>query len=120
MPALGWDGLNPEGDEHRRQLFMLENQNRRRLLTRVDNRSPFPPGFMVGTNRDTIGGESCSLRTCLLLLILLFQTSAATSPAHTVRVDRSPTRTMARTRFFDAPNKVVTALNVLVPILRLD
>ncbi|KAH6996749.1 hypothetical protein EDB80DRAFT_132055 [Ilyonectria destructans] len=55
MPALGWDGLNPEGDEHRRQLFMLENQNRRRLLTRVDNRSPFPPGFMVGTNRDTIG-----------------------------------------------------------------
>lgn len=67
MPALGWDGLNPEGDEHRRQLFMLENQNRRRLLTRVDNRSPFPPGFMVGTSRDTIGGESCSLRNVFAL-----------------------------------------------------
>ncbi|KAH7156147.1 hypothetical protein EDB81DRAFT_378977 [Dactylonectria macrodidyma] len=55
MPAIGWDGLNPEVDDRHRQLFMMENQNRRRLLTRVDNRSPFPPGFMVGTNRDTIG-----------------------------------------------------------------
>ena len=57
MPALGWDGLNPEMDD--RQLLMLENQSRRRLLTRMDNnRSPFPPGFMVGgSSRDHFGGE---------------------------------------------------------------
>ncbi|CAM1504763.1 Fc.00g023540.m01.CDS01 [Cosmosporella sp. VM-42] len=52
MPALGWDGLNPEMDD--RQLLMLESASRRRLMQRMDNgRSTFPPGFMVGgTNRD--------------------------------------------------------------------
>ncbi|KAF7556497.1 hypothetical protein G7046_g6280 [Stylonectria norvegica] len=58
MPALGWD-LNAEGDERNRQLFMMENQGRRRGMGgngRVDNRNAFPPGFMVGTNRDTLGG----------------------------------------------------------------
>ncbi|KAF4984644.1 hypothetical protein FZEAL_220 [Fusarium zealandicum] len=55
MPALGWDGLSPEEEDRHRHLFMMDNQSRRRFLTRVDNRSPFPPGFMVGNNRDTIG-----------------------------------------------------------------
>ncbi|KAF4459560.1 e3 ubiquitin- ligase huwe1 [Fusarium albosuccineum] len=54
MPALGWDGLSPEEEDRHRHLFMMDNQSRRRFLTRVDNRSPFPPGFMVGPNRDTV------------------------------------------------------------------
>ncbi|KAM5377384.1 hypothetical protein ACJZ2D_005065 [Fusarium nematophilum] len=55
MPALGWDGLSPEEEDRHRHLFMMDSQSRRRFLTRVDNRSPFPPGFMVGSSRDTIG-----------------------------------------------------------------
>ncbi|KAK7429230.1 E3 ubiquitin-protein ligase tom1 [Neonectria magnoliae] len=55
MPILGWDEPHREDDEHHRHLFMMETQHRRRLLTRVDNRSPFPPGFMVGSGRDSIG-----------------------------------------------------------------
>lgn len=48
MPALGWDGLGGEDDD-RRQMFMLENQNRRRFIaSRGDNRSAFPPNFIVG------------------------------------------------------------------------
>ncbi|KAI5462186.1 hypothetical protein BGZ63DRAFT_354427 [Mariannaea sp. PMI_226] len=51
MPALGWDGLNPEGDD-RRQMFLMDNQSRRRLVARVENRSPFPAGFMTAGPRD--------------------------------------------------------------------
>lgn len=64
MAALGWDGLSPEEEDQHRHLFMMDN-NRRRLLTRVDNRSPFPPGFMVGSNRDAIGGKHPKCSTVL-------------------------------------------------------
>jgi E3 ubiquitin-protein ligase HUWE1 len=56
MPALGWDGLNPEVED-RRQLFLLEGNNRRPVLTRMDNRGSFPPRFMAGSNRDHLGGK---------------------------------------------------------------
>ncbi|KAH6900081.1 hypothetical protein B0T10DRAFT_14649 [Thelonectria olida] len=52
--ALGWDGLDPDGDD-RRQMFLMDNPQRRRLVTRIDNRSPFPAGFMGGNNRDALG-----------------------------------------------------------------
>lgn len=55
MPALGWDGLNPEVDDRHRQLFFLEGNNRRPVLARMDNRSPFTPRFMAGSNRDHLG-----------------------------------------------------------------
>ncbi|KAI8684605.1 HECT-type E3 ubiquitin transferase [Fusarium keratoplasticum] len=55
LPALGWDGISPEEEDRHRHMFMMDNQSRRRFLARVDNRSPFPPGFMVGSNRDAVG-----------------------------------------------------------------
>ncbi|KND94357.1 E3 ubiquitin-protein ligase TOM1-like protein [Tolypocladium ophioglossoides CBS 100239] len=55
MPALGWDGLNPEVDDRNRQLFFVDGSNRRPVLARMDNRSPFPPRFMAGPNRDHLG-----------------------------------------------------------------
>lgn len=54
MPALGWDGLNPEGDDRHRQLFFLEGNHRRPVLARMD-RSPFTPRLMAGSNRDHLG-----------------------------------------------------------------
>ncbi|KAJ4016602.1 E3 ubiquitin-protein ligase tom1 [Fusarium irregulare] len=46
IPALGWDDLG--GDDERRQMFMLENQNRRRLIASrsIDRHLP---NFMVGS-----------------------------------------------------------------------
>jgi hypothetical protein len=61
--ALGWDGLDPDGDE-RRQMFLMDNPQRRRLVTRIDNRSPFPAGFMGGNNRDALGGKAHSPIFC--------------------------------------------------------
>ncbi|RGP79709.1 e3 ubiquitin- ligase huwe1 [Fusarium longipes] len=54
MPALGWDNLYDEAED-RRQLFMLESQNRRRIVgSRSDTRGAFPPSFMV-THREMTG-----------------------------------------------------------------
>ncbi|CAH0059445.1 unnamed protein product [Clonostachys solani] len=57
MPALGWDSLNAESDRNR--LVLLDNNggNRRRILARMDNRSPFPigPGFVAGSPGDPLG-----------------------------------------------------------------
>ncbi|XP_044724417.1 HECT-domain (ubiquitin-transferase) domain-containing protein [Hirsutella rhossiliensis] len=58
MPALGWDGLNPEVDDRHRQLFFLEGNHRRPVLARMDNRSPFTPRFMAGSNRDHLDFRS--------------------------------------------------------------
>lgn len=55
MPALGWDGFTPDVDERHRQLFLLDNHGRRPVLARMDNRNPFPPRFMAGSNRDLNG-----------------------------------------------------------------
>lgn len=55
MPALGWDSLNPDMDDRQRQMFMMDHQNRRRVLGRMESRSPFPQGFMVGGHRDAVG-----------------------------------------------------------------
>ncbi|RFU78018.1 e3 ubiquitin- ligase huwe1 [Trichoderma arundinaceum] len=52
MPALGWDGFTPEVDDRHRQLFLLDSNGRRPVLARMDNRNPFPPRFMAGSNRD--------------------------------------------------------------------
>lgn len=69
MQALGWDGLNPDIED---QLVMMEHQNnRRRLLARMD-RSPFPPGFMVGNSRD-FGGMFNTLVSDSVLLIRLLR-----------------------------------------------
>lgn len=56
MPALGWDGLNPDMDDRHRQLFLLDGSGRRPVLARMDNRNPFPPHFMARSNRD-LGGR---------------------------------------------------------------
>lgn len=56
MPALGWDALNPDIDQ--RQLFVLEGNHRRPVLTRVDNRSPFPSRFAAGSHRDPLDFRS--------------------------------------------------------------
>ncbi|KJZ80444.1 hypothetical protein HIM_00294 [Hirsutella minnesotensis 3608] len=58
MPALGWDGLNPEVDDRHRQLFLLEGTNRRPVLARMDNRSPFPSRFMAGSGREQLDFRS--------------------------------------------------------------
>jgi hypothetical protein len=61
MPSIGWDDMNPDVDRNR--LILLDNngQSRRRVLTRMDNRSPFPPGqgFVVGshTGGEFLGGK---------------------------------------------------------------
>lgn len=55
MPALGWDGFNPEVDERHRQLFFLEGNHRRPVLARTDNRSPFTSRLMAGSNRNHLG-----------------------------------------------------------------
>lgn len=55
MPALGWDGLDPDISDRNRQLFFLEGNQRRPVLTRMDDRSPFPPRFMAGPNRGPVG-----------------------------------------------------------------
>lgn len=66
--ALGWDELDPDGDD-RRQMFFTDNPQRRRFVTRIDNRSPFPPGFIGGSGRD-LGGKADSLGSFLSLLVL--------------------------------------------------
>ncbi|KEY66981.1 hypothetical protein S7711_05101 [Stachybotrys chartarum IBT 7711] len=53
IPALGWDGLNPDLDD-RRQIFLLDAHNRRQVLARMDNRSPLPPRFMAASTRDNL------------------------------------------------------------------
>ncbi|KAF5020000.1 hypothetical protein F66182_7988 [Fusarium sp. NRRL 66182] len=55
MPALGWDGLGDEDEDRHRHMFLMDSQSRRRLVPRGDNRSPFPPGIIVGSNRDAVG-----------------------------------------------------------------
>lgn len=47
MPALGWDGLNPEMENRHRHMLLLDQQNnRRRLFTGVPHRHPFPGGIV--------------------------------------------------------------------------
>ncbi|PHH90608.1 hypothetical protein CDD83_3167 [Cordyceps sp. RAO-2017] len=58
MPALGWDGPNAALEEHQRQLMILEASRRRSVLERMDSRSPFPPRFMAGSNRDHLDFRS--------------------------------------------------------------
>jgi E3 ubiquitin-protein ligase HUWE1 len=58
MPALGWDGLNADNmnaDNHRNRLIVLDHHGNSRR--RMDNRSPFPPGFVVGSHGDPLGGQ---------------------------------------------------------------
>ncbi|KAK2683560.1 hypothetical protein RAB80_001506 [Fusarium oxysporum f. sp. vasinfectum] len=59
MPALGWDGLGAEDEDRHRQMFMVDNPGRRRFIPSrtTDSRSPFPPGFIVGSHRDAVGGD---------------------------------------------------------------
>lgn len=65
MPALGWDGFTPDVDERHRQLFLLDSHGRRPVLARMDNRNPFPPRFMAGSNRDLNGKfEMCLMPDC--------------------------------------------------------
>ncbi|KAF4581941.1 TOM1 protein [Ophiocordyceps camponoti-floridani] len=54
MPAgLGWDSFDP--DDAQIRLMLLEAGQRRSVLAaRMDNRSPFPPRFMAGSNREHI------------------------------------------------------------------
>lgn len=64
MPAaLGWDGLNPDADRNR--LIVLDSNantnNRRRVLARMDNRSPFPLGPFVRANGDPLEGRKLEL-----------------------------------------------------------
>ncbi|PTB39912.1 hypothetical protein M441DRAFT_27812 [Trichoderma asperellum CBS 433.97] len=63
MPALGWDGFTPDVDDRHRQLFLLDNHGRRPVLARMDNRNPFPPRFMAGSNRDLNDFRSYFSRT---------------------------------------------------------
>ncbi|PFH60535.1 hypothetical protein XA68_10815 [Ophiocordyceps unilateralis] len=57
MPAaLGWDSFDP--DDQQIRLMLLEAGQRRSVLARMDNRSPFPPRFMAGSNRDHLDFRS--------------------------------------------------------------
>lgn len=59
MPALGWDAVNAEVDRNRLIFLDHNGPNRRRVLTRMENRSPFPPGFVVGgPGGDPLGGKT--------------------------------------------------------------
>ncbi|KAF4997039.1 hypothetical protein FGRMN_4127 [Fusarium graminum] len=55
MPALGWDGLGAEDEDRHRHLLTADGQNRRRFLSArpAVPSGPFPPSFIVGSNRDT-------------------------------------------------------------------
>lgn len=117
IPALGWDGLNSDVD---RQLVLLESQNRRRMLARGDNsRSPFPPGFMVGS-RDSFGGEYQFLSRALKCLSNSGQqTSAATLRVGIARQALSPIPTMVQTPSSVAQTKIARARNAVVTTIRL-
>ncbi|KYK61208.1 TOM1 protein [Drechmeria coniospora] len=58
MPNPGWNSMSmsPEQESlfRQRQLILLEQQNRRPVLTRMDNRSPFPPRLIAGSHRDQL------------------------------------------------------------------
>ena len=62
MPALGWDGMNTDAATQQ-QLLLIDNHlsPRRRILTRADGRSPFPPGsVIVRGGGDPLAGEIIS------------------------------------------------------------
>ncbi|SPJ75056.1 related to TOM1 protein [Fusarium torulosum] len=54
MPALGWDGLGAEDEDRHRHMFMADGPSRRRFITSraAEPSRPFPPSFIVGSNRD--------------------------------------------------------------------
>ncbi|RDA92960.1 hypothetical protein CP533_5510 [Ophiocordyceps camponoti-saundersi (nom. inval.)] len=54
--TLGWDNFDPEDPQI--QLMLLDASHRRSVLARMDNRSPFPPRFMAGSNRDHLDFRS--------------------------------------------------------------
>ncbi|QUC16386.1 uncharacterized protein UV8b_00627 [Ustilaginoidea virens] len=58
MPALGWDGMTSDADERHRQLSFFEGHNRRSVLTRMENRSPFPTRFASGNHREHLDFRS--------------------------------------------------------------
>lgn len=103
MPALGWDGFTPDVDERHRQLFLLDNHGRRPVLARMDNRNPFPPRFMAGSNRDLNGKLGmCFIFPFQLLARLLIcyslKISAVISLVLTVIMGSSLTQMMVSTR----------------------
>ncbi|RCI16673.1 hypothetical protein L249_2219 [Ophiocordyceps polyrhachis-furcata BCC 54312] len=54
--TMSWDNFDPEDPQI--QLMLLDAGHRRSVLARMDNRSPFPPRFMAGSNRDHLDFRS--------------------------------------------------------------
>lgn len=58
MPLIQFEEFN-DGPERGMAFLNDHGHHRRRVVTRMDNRSPFPPGFVVGgPGGDPLGGKS--------------------------------------------------------------
>ena len=71
MPAIEFNDFHPDPDRSRLVLLDNHGHHRRRVVTRMDNRSPFPPGFVVGgPGGDPLGGELCGKHNLAILCSL--------------------------------------------------